>query len=182
MPGTARTRCPAAPGRREPGGAPRPSSRTSPTRGRCPPTRGGWWRESGSCPCCVFLACPSRSLRAAPPVVLTGRPVGEAGGFAYGPSLLDQFVGAVAAFLELALPDELVPDRLRVLVGRRDGDHVGPPAAGGRAAAQLRLLVEPRQLEPFLERLQGPLQFLLRRRTGGRRFVGHESLLAANSA
>src|SRR5262245_17498144 len=57
-------------------------------------------------------------------------------------SNLAQLIRAMSALLELALPDEFVPDGLRVLAGRRDGHDARVSPARRRTPAELRFGVQ----------------------------------------
>src|SRR6185436_18034876 len=83
-----------------------------------------------------------------------------AGGAGGARASLHEFVEAAGGALELALLGQFVPDGARVLVRRDDGDDVGfPPAGHGPLAdPEARLVVEPGQLDPLLERREGVLQ------------------------
>src|SRR5262245_41166720 len=78
----------------------------------------------------------------------------------------------MSSMLELALFDQLLPNGLRELVGRGDRDDVGLAAAGHGIAANLRFGMQMLELEPRLERLEGRLQLLRRRRAGRLRRLG----------
>src|SRR5438552_10642924 len=75
---------------------------------------------------------------------------------------LDQLISAAAHFLKPSLLDQLVPHCRRELVGRDNGNDAGPAAAAQRAPSQVRLGVEARQLQSFLERLQSGFQIMWR--------------------
>ena len=92
-----------------------------------------------------------------------------------------RFVSAVTRMLQLALPDQLVPHGFRILVGWRDGHDARPAASGHWSVADSGLVVEPGQLEAFLEGFQRPLQFLFGERLGRRYFLrfSHPTILVA---
>src|SRR5262245_37301292 len=69
-------------------------------------------------------------------------------------SLLLQFIHTVADIFELALLNQRVPNFLRILVRRRDGDDVGCVSLAQRTTGDFRILVKPSQLQAFLECLE----------------------------
>lgn len=71
--------------------------------------------------------------------------------------LSPQLVHPVAHALQLALPGKLVPNRLRILIRRRDGHDSRLPAARHRTHADPRLIVELREFQPLLEGLRAAL-------------------------
>jgi hypothetical protein len=78
-------------------------------------------------------------------------------------SSLRQFIGPVAGPLELALPYQFIPHDLRELVGRRDRDDGRASAGAQVAAAQLRLVVQPGELQTFAEGFEGLLEVVASR-------------------
>ena len=87
-------------------------------------------------------------------------------------------VHPLPAVLELALPGKFLPNGRAELVGRHDGHDRRVVAAAHRTAADPRLIVQLRQLEPLAKCLQGRLEFLRRWDRGRVAICGrHGSLL-----